>query len=272
MTSEGSSTTLPDGTCGDGEQSDGEQCDDGNMLDNDGCSKDCIKEECGDGIVNDPSEACDNGGANSDMLTSECTTACLPPPMLPEMLEDGDWTSIFGTEVIEYDTPGCEGDAIIAIEGTWETKGVHELNEIWVECANVGLEPIGEGKYRLFWEGPIKESVPIGSGNALMPEPVQGLQCGMETPFLIGIGGSTSDTAITAVHIICVDIHVVPDDMKGYKMIIKDVDDTKVDGVGELQMPVSCEEQPGTVLRELQVHANKGRIVGFRAECGYPFF
>ena len=192
--------------------------------------------------------------------------------MIPEMLVDGEWTSIFGFEINDYTLPECEGDAVIAVGGIWETKFVHELTTIWVECANVALDPIGTGKYRLIWEGPTKVSEPIGSGNAVAPKDVQGLQCGIETPFLIGIGGHVSDTAITAVQIICADIHVVPDDMKGYKMIINKTDDTKIDGEGVLQSPVSCEEQPGTVLRDLQVHTNKGRIVGFRAECGYPFF
>ncbi len=47
--------------CGNGIVDPGEVCDDGNIMDGDGCSHDCLsKEACGNGIV-DPGEACDDG-------------------------------------------------------------------------------------------------------------------------------------------------------------------------------------------------------------------
>ena len=47
--------------CGNGIVDPGEVCDDGNILDGDGCSHDCLsKEACGNGVV-DPGEVCDDG-------------------------------------------------------------------------------------------------------------------------------------------------------------------------------------------------------------------
>ncbi|MEW5850012.1 MAG: DUF4215 domain-containing protein [Myxococcota bacterium] len=60
--------------CGDGVVADGEACDDGNMVDNDGCSADCVVEVCGDGILQTGiGEQCDDG----DALTGDgCSDTC----------------------------------------------------------------------------------------------------------------------------------------------------------------------------------------------------
>jgi cysteine-rich repeat protein len=71
-----------------------EQCDDGNILDGDGCSHDCKREFCGDGIVNN-GEACDRAltpaSCNLDCTLSRCgdgklNTFAVPP----EQCDDGN--------------------------------------------------------------------------------------------------------------------------------------------------------------------------------------
>ncbi|MDR0965324.1 MAG: hypothetical protein LBM75_02250, partial [Myxococcales bacterium] len=64
--------------CGDGvlDSSDGEECDDGNLIHGDGCSKDCKREYCGNGIV-EINEVCDhNLGENSPVGTEDCSVDC----------------------------------------------------------------------------------------------------------------------------------------------------------------------------------------------------
>jgi len=61
--------------CGDGnlDVDLGEQCDDGNTVDGDGCSSECILEKCGDGEL-DTGEECDDGNTQSgDGCSAECT-------------------------------------------------------------------------------------------------------------------------------------------------------------------------------------------------------
>ena len=63
-----------DPECGNARLEPGEQCDDGNLLNDDGCSKSCLEEFCGDGVLQ-ASEGCDLGPDNADFRT--CTSACL---------------------------------------------------------------------------------------------------------------------------------------------------------------------------------------------------
>ena len=92
------------------------------------------------------------------------------------------------------------------------------------------------------------------------------------TPFLLGIGGFAFNTTITTVQIICADIQIVPKGIKDYKIVILGIDATRIDGEEPLQPPVSCHFHPDAVLGDLQIHSNKDRIIGFKAECGYPKF
>jgi cysteine-rich repeat protein len=65
--------------CGDGVLDPGEECDDGNLMDGDGCSSMCTREKpclCGNGVV-DPGEECDDGNlVDGDGCSSTCTFEC----------------------------------------------------------------------------------------------------------------------------------------------------------------------------------------------------
>ncbi|EDM75157.1 putative lipoprotein [Plesiocystis pacifica SIR-1] len=60
--------------CGDGVVQQGEECDDGNQDDTDACSSDCVAAYCGDGIVQ-IGEGCDDGNDND---FDECSNDCSP--------------------------------------------------------------------------------------------------------------------------------------------------------------------------------------------------
>ena len=67
--------------CGNGTQEADEECDDGNLDDNDGCTRECRLPACGDGVVQPP-EACDDGNTDdNDACTNSCqngTGSCNP--------------------------------------------------------------------------------------------------------------------------------------------------------------------------------------------------
>ncbi|HEX5061651.1 MAG TPA: DUF4215 domain-containing protein [Kofleriaceae bacterium] len=61
--------------CGDGIQQSTEKCDDGNVIDGDGCAKDCLsKEVCGDNVINSAAgEICDDGNDDGgDGCSADC--------------------------------------------------------------------------------------------------------------------------------------------------------------------------------------------------------
>lgn len=67
--------------CGNGEDDPGEECDDGNDVDEDGCSSECVLEVvagCGNGVVElDLDEACDDG---NDFAWDGCENDCTASP------------------------------------------------------------------------------------------------------------------------------------------------------------------------------------------------
>ncbi|MGD2064406.1 MAG: DUF4215 domain-containing protein, partial [Nitrospirota bacterium] len=71
-----SADCLSDETCGNGfvDAGLGEKCDDGNTTPNDGCDADCQLETCGNGTI-DPGEMCDDGNkVSGDGCNAECTS------------------------------------------------------------------------------------------------------------------------------------------------------------------------------------------------------
>lgn len=61
-------------SCGDGTTDDGEECDDGNTSDADACLGSCIRNVCGDAILNPDAEDCDDGNAAT---TDDCLPGCI---------------------------------------------------------------------------------------------------------------------------------------------------------------------------------------------------
>ncbi len=68
----GTTTDTP-GMCGDGVVDPGESCDDGNAIDDDGCTNNCVLASCGNGTI-DPGEQCDDGNTIDE---DTCTNTCL---------------------------------------------------------------------------------------------------------------------------------------------------------------------------------------------------
>jgi cysteine-rich repeat protein len=76
-----SADCLSDETCGNAivDPAGGEQCDDGNVVDGDGCQRDCRNPRCGDGVVDATlNEACDDGAGNTDAPDGACRSNCQP--------------------------------------------------------------------------------------------------------------------------------------------------------------------------------------------------
>ncbi len=60
--------------CGDGVLDSGEQCDDGNLAEGDGCGRTCLREECGNGYIDEVNgETCDDGNSVSG---DGCNSIC----------------------------------------------------------------------------------------------------------------------------------------------------------------------------------------------------
>ena len=62
--------------CGDGVVDDGEECDDGNPVNEDECTNECVLNVCGDGILWEGMEECDDGNEDdSDACVAGCVAA-----------------------------------------------------------------------------------------------------------------------------------------------------------------------------------------------------
>lgn len=119
----GESTGVESGpTCGNGIVEADEECDDGNLANNDGCSKLCRDEFCGDGVTQD-SEECDLGSDNADDAT--CTADCiknvcgdgLQGPA--ESCDDGN----------ADDNDGCGADCRLESCGNGELEGTEQCDD-----------------------------------------------------------------------------------------------------------------------------------------------
>ncbi|MEE2834951.1 MAG: DUF4215 domain-containing protein [Myxococcota bacterium] len=87
---DGCSVDCLEATCGDGVVQDGEECDDRNSSDRDGCLSGCRLARCGDGIVRPGFEACDEGEANGDEPGDLCRTNCSRPGCGDGIVDDGE--------------------------------------------------------------------------------------------------------------------------------------------------------------------------------------
>jgi cysteine-rich repeat protein len=98
---------IRDNKCGDTVREEGEICDDGNTLDGDGCSADCLSREvCGDLVINEViGELCDDGNnRNGDGCSSVCKLEFCGDSIVSkdrgEVCDDGNADSF----------DGCRGD------------------------------------------------------------------------------------------------------------------------------------------------------------------
>jgi cysteine-rich repeat protein len=90
--------TCIDTPCGDGIVQEGEVCDDGNILDGDGCSRDCTSsEECGNGKTDlDVGEVCDDGnikpkdGCSANCRSNELCGNSITDFDVGEVCDDGN--------------------------------------------------------------------------------------------------------------------------------------------------------------------------------------
>ncbi|MFT5356151.1 MAG: MYXO-CTERM domain-containing protein [Polyangiales bacterium] len=125
------SDTVPDSCrescvvafCTDGVMDFGETCDDGNDVDSDGCSNDCTRATCGDGITQ-PSlgEECDDGNDfPRDACTGRCVAAICGDSIVRLGVEDCD----DGNDV---DNDGCSNTCEATVCGDGDVSGGEECD------------------------------------------------------------------------------------------------------------------------------------------------
>ncbi len=107
---------LSDETCGNSyvDTNIGEQCDDGNSADNDGCSFDCqleIAPACGDGNTDDD-EVCDDGNQNSG---DGCSSNCLSDEICGNGYVDTDIDELCDDGNSE-DNDGCSSECVPEVQ------------------------------------------------------------------------------------------------------------------------------------------------------------
>ena len=100
--------------CGDGIPEGNEQCDDANQNDNDACRNSCMDSFCGDGAINPSTEQCDDGNAlSADGCSNTCQIEIPPAPVCGNnVLEAGEQFLIHGISLLsgEDESSGpCRG-------------------------------------------------------------------------------------------------------------------------------------------------------------------
>lgn len=113
-------TQLGASACGNGIVDPGEECDDGNLVNEDSCSNNCMEASCGDGVVQD-GEECDAGPTGDDTCTAECLavgdpSTCGNGVVDPgEECDDGNSVNDDATCTNQCTTPIC-GDSIVQVD------------------------------------------------------------------------------------------------------------------------------------------------------------
>ncbi len=104
--------------CGDGYVQEGvEVCDDGNLLDTDACTSLCVEAACGDGYVQEGIEACDDGNDDdADMCTNTCMLASCGDGIVQEGEECDDGNDDDGDECTNLCGLAICGDGIIQVD------------------------------------------------------------------------------------------------------------------------------------------------------------
>ena len=112
--------TGPVPFCGDGNV---DPCDDGNDIDGDACTNDCIAAACGDGIVYEGVEACDDGNeVDGDDCTNGCALAACGDGIVHENVEACD----DGNTV---DEDGCSATCLIESCGDGVVQAPEECDD-----------------------------------------------------------------------------------------------------------------------------------------------
>jgi cysteine-rich repeat protein len=126
-------------TCGDGVADPGEECDDGNDVNTDACTNECLDAVCGDGIVRAGTEECDDGNTTSG---DGCSATC-------ELESCGNGTVETGEECDDgndVNTDACTnacrnaecGDGIVWV-GTEDCEGT-ATQECDTSCMTIGTQ------------------------------------------------------------------------------------------------------------------------------------
>ncbi len=125
-------------SCGDDVLQAGETCDDGNILDGDGCSRDCKSQEtCGNGTVDlSMKEVCDDGnvvdadGCSADCMSNELCTNKVVDSAVGEKCDDGN----------SDNGDGCSADCLSA-----EFCGNGYIDVVKGEVCDDGNSDSGDG-------------------------------------------------------------------------------------------------------------------------------
>lgn len=94
--------------CGDGEVIPGEECDDGNDVDNDDCTNDCLINLCGNGTV-DIGEGCDDGNRIDG---DGCSSLCIAEILCGNGVVDAGEQCDDGNDI---DNDGCSNNCVILL-------------------------------------------------------------------------------------------------------------------------------------------------------------
>jgi cysteine-rich repeat protein len=109
---DGDGDTEP--VCGNGMVETGEACDDGNAVETDECSSECVLASCGDGVVYEGVEACDDGNMDNTDDCVMCAAAVCGDGFVQGIVEECDDGNTDDTDMC---TSTCEpaecGDGIV---------------------------------------------------------------------------------------------------------------------------------------------------------------